>query len=238
MEFMKNSWLVPSLIMALGLVAMGDQVAGGIRDFKRMDNVVTVKGLSERDVQADKVTWPLVYKEIGNDPAQMYRVLEEKNNKVINFLHDGGITDAEISVNPPIVNDRQADMYGNEVLTYRYRATSTITVTSANVDKVRALISRQGELMTNGIALIGSEYESGNSVVYEFTKLNDIKPEMVEDATRNARKTAQKFAEDSECQLGKIRTATQGQFTITNRDATTPYIKHIRVVSTVSYSLE
>ena len=224
-------------ILALGMCALGYEVADGIRDFKAQDRSVTVKGLSERDVPANKVTWPLIYKELGNDPVQMYRILEEKNQKVLGFLKAGGIAEEEISVNPPTISDRQADNYGNEIMNYRYKAKSVITVTSTNVDKVRQLISRQADLMKEGIALVTPEYDA-NPVTYEFTGLNDVKPEMVEEATRNARLTAEKFAADSDSRLGKIRSASQGQFSIEDRDATTPYIKHIRVVNTIQYGLK
>ena len=167
----------------------------------------------------------------------MYGLLEKKNQKVVAFLKEAGITDSEISINPPTITDRQADNYGNEIMNYRYKATSVITVTSNNVDQVRMLMRRQTQLMKQGIALVSEEYGS-NNIVYEFTGLNKIKPEMVEEATRNARITAEKFAEDSQCKLGSIRNASQGQISIDNRDANTPYIKNIRVVNTIEYTLE
>ena len=183
------------------------------------------------------MTWPLTYKELGNDPSAMYIELEQKNKKVVAFLKSGGISDSEISVNPPLISDRQADNYGNEIMAFRYKATSVITVTSNNVEKVRQLMLRQPELMKQGIAIVGEEY-GNNAISYEFTNLNSIKPEMVEEATKNARATAQKFAEDSGSKIGGIRTASQGQFSIENRDSNTPYIKRIRVVSTIEYTLE
>ena len=120
---------------------------------------------------------------------------------------------------------------------FRYKATSVITVTSSEVEKVRSLMRRQAELMKQGIALVTEEY-GNNNIVYEFTGLNNVKPEMVEEATKNARITAQKFADDSGSSLGEIRTAQQGQFSIENRDANTPYIKKLRVVNTIVYSLK
>lgn len=92
-------------------------------------------------------------------------------------------------------------------------------------------------LMKQGVALVSNEYDN-NSVVYEFTGLNNIKPEMIEEATKNARTAAQKFADDSDSELGKIYSAQQGQFSIEDRDAHTPYIKKIRVVNTIVYSLK
>ena len=228
-----NEKITAACILALGIVIMGFALRSGIVAFKDMDRSVSVKGLSEREVMADKVTWPLIYKEIGNDPAEMYELLETKNNQVVAFLKSAGIKDEDIYVNSPVISDRQADNYGNEIMRFRYKATSVITVTSSDVEKVR----RQAELMKQGIALVTEEYGS-NSIVYEFTGLNKVKPEMVEEATKNARITAQKFADDAGSSLGEIRTAQQGQFSIEDRDANTPYIKKLRVVNTIIYSLK
>ena len=229
--------IISAIIIAAGIVVMGFALRSGIVTFKEMDRRVTVKGLSEREVKADKVTWPLVYKELGNDPAAMYQLLVYKNRQVVAFLKSAGIKDEDISINPPVITDRQADNYGNEIMNYRYKAKSVITVTSSDVDKVRSLMRRQSELMKQGIALVSEEY-SNTTVSYEFTGLNKIKPEMIEEATKNARATAQKFADDSESSLGGILSAQQGQFSIEDRDSNTPYIKRLRVVNTIEYSLK
>lgn len=235
---MKNrEKIIPAIILAVGLIGMGGAIRCGMVTVKEMERTVSVRGLSEREVKADKVTWPLIYKEIGNNPSEMYESLEQKNKQVVAFLKSGGIAEADITVNPPVVSDRQADNYSNEIMNYRYRATSVITVISTDVDKVRQLMRRQSELMKQGIAIVIDEYGS-NAVVYEFTGLNTIKPEMVEEATKNARATARKFADDSGATLGGIRSAQQGQFSIEDRDAHSPYIKRVRVVNRVEYSLE
>ncbi|MBQ0164979.1 MAG: SIMPL domain-containing protein [Bacteroidaceae bacterium] len=234
---MKKDNLIPAVILALGLVIGGFALRSGIVTFKDRDRQVSVKGLAEKEVKADKVTWPLVYKEIGNDPTEMYSRLTQKNATVVQFLKQGGIAEAEISVNPPMIEDRQADNYGNDLLNYRYKATSVITVTSGEVDKVRRLMARQAELMNRGVPLITEQY-GDHAVRYDFTSLNDVKPAMVEEATKNARATAEKFASDSGSKVGKINHASQGQFTIEDRDATTPYIKNVRVVITMDYQLE
>lgn len=231
-----NEKIWAAVIVAVGIVGMGFALRSGIVTFKDMDRKVSVKGLSEREVMADKVTWSLMYKELGNNPSEMYNLLEQKNSKVIAFLKSSGIESENISVNPPVVTDRQADNYGNEIMNYRYKATSVITVISNEVEKVRELLGKQSELMKQGIALVSNEYD--NNVVYEFTGLNKIKPEMIEEATKNARATAKKFADDSDCSIGEIRSAQQGQFSIENRDANSPFIKKIRVVSTIEYSLK
>lgn len=234
---MKNERIISSAIVAVALVIAGLALRSGIIIFKDRDCHVSVKGLSEKEVKADKVTWPLVYKEIGNDPTEMYGTLERKNAQIVKFLKAGGVKDDEISINPPSITDRQADMYGNDILNNRYKATSVITVTSSDVEKIRTLMRKQSELMKQGIALVSEEY-GGSGVLYEFTGLNKIKPEMVEEATANARSTAEKFAQDSGSDLGKILHANQGQFSIEDRDATTPYIKTVRVVVTMDYQLD
>ena len=226
-----------ALILCVGLIIMGACIADGLTSAFQSDRIVTVKGLSEREVPADKVIWPLVYKELGNDPAEMYDRLATKNHKVIDFLKEKGIAEKEICESAIQVSDRQADSYDQNNVLYRYKATSVITVTSSQVELIRKIMQSQSELMKMGIALVTEEYGT-NIVKYEFTGLNKIKPDMIEESTKNARATAEKFAKDSESKLGKIRSASQGQFSIDNRDSNTPYIKRIRVVSTIEYYIE
>lgn len=228
-------WKTEALTLAIGLVCLGGCLRKGINDFVNKDRIVTVKGLAEREVPADKVTWPLMYKDIGDNPAVIYSNMEKKNAAIVGFLKANGISEEEISIAPPEIIDMQAERYGNQNISYRYNATSVITVTSRQVEKVRKLMSEQAELMKQGIAITGGDYRY--NVTYEFTGLNDIKPQMVEEATKNARSVAEKFATDSGSRLGKIRNASQGQFSITDRDANTPYIKNVRVVTTVNYYL-
>lgn len=232
-----NNLLIAAVIVALGMCCMGGSIRSGIVRFKTLDRKVTVKGLSEREVLANKVTWPLIYKELGNDPSAMYELIEQKNQKVVSFLKADGLGNDEISVNPPTIRDRQADNYGNEIMNYRYKAECVIIVTSTDIDKVRRLMRRQSELMKQGIALVSEEY-GDNSVRYEYTGLNDIKQEMVEEAMKNAKTTAEQFARDADARLDGVITAQQGQFSIDDRDRNTPYIKRIRVVNTVEYAIK
>ena len=226
-----------ALILCVGLIIMGACIADGLTSAFQSDRIVTVKGLSEREVPADKVIWPLVYKELGNDPAERYERLATKNRKVIDFLKEKGIAEKEICESAIQVSDRQADSYDQNNVLYRYKATSVITVTSSQVELIRKIMQSQSELMKMGIALVTEEYGT-NIVKYEFTGLNKIKPDMIEESTKNARATAEKFAKDSESKLGKIRSASQGQFSIDNRDSNTPYSTRIRVVSTIEYYIE
>jgi hypothetical protein len=226
------NWKTEAIIIAIGLVILGGSIEDGIEK----ERMVTVKGLAEMEVPANKVTWPLVYKEVGNDLGILYDKIKTTNRTIINFLKDKGITENEISVNAPEIIDMQAERYNTNPVPYRYNVTTVITVTSQQVDLVRSLISEQGELLKQGVAIIGGDYRY--NVEYDFTGLNDIKPQMIEEATKNARESAMKFAKDSDSKLGKIKTANQGTFTIENRDSNTPYIKRVRVVTTVTYYLK
>ena len=232
---MKNSGIIPSLLIAVAIVVLGLCLKAGIDDFSHRDRAVTVRGLCEKEVMANKVTWPIVTKEMGNELTTIYDKIQRNNAAILAFLKNNGIEDSEISVNPPAVNDRMANSYSNENVRYRYNVTNVIVVTSSKVDKIRKLIDAQTELLKQGVALT-EDYEY--QTTYEYTDLNSIKPEMIAEATRNAREAANKFAADSDSRLGKIKTATQGQFSITDRDRYTPYIKNIRIVTYVDYYLE
>jgi len=232
---MKN-WIIEAVIMAVGLALIGFMINAGISNFKDRDRVVSVKGLAEMEVSADKVVWPLMYKELGNDLLTLYNNIQTKNSTIVTFLKANGITDEEVSVAAPEIIDMEAERYSAQAPQYRYNATSVITVTSKDVEKVRKLISGQTELLKQGVAITGGDYRF--NTIYEFTGLNDIKPQMIEEATKNARLAAEKFAIDSGSKLGKIRDASQGQFTISDRDANTPFIKNVRVVTTVNYYLK
>lgn len=232
---MKNL-IAESIIIGVSFVIFGFLLLTGINNFTDRDRIVTVKGLAEMEVPADKVIWPLMYRDIGNDMETLYTNIQSKNRTIIEFLESNGISRDEISVSPPEIIDMEAERYINQAIQYRYNATSVITVTSTDVDKIRKLISEQTELLRQGVAITGGDYRY--NILYEFTGLNNIKPDMIEDATKNAREAAEKFALDSGSKLGKIRNASQGQFTISDRDANTPYIKNVRVVTTVNYYLK
>ena len=231
-----SNWKTEAVLLTIGLIAMGAEIRQGINNFVEKDRVVTVKGLAEMEVPANKVTWPLMYKEVGNDLATLYNKISDTNSAIVNFLKKKGITENEISINAPEIIDMQAERYNSNPVPYRYNVTTVITVTSSKVDLVRNLISEQGELLKQGIAITGGDYRY--NITYDYTGLNDVKPQMIEEATKNAREAAQKFAKDSDSELGKIKRASQGQFSINDRDANTPYIKRIRAVTTIDYSLE
>lgn len=225
-----------AIILAVGIVILGVCIERGINDFANKDRNVTVKGLAEKEVEADKVTWPILTKEIGDDLPSLYTKINATTAKVKAFLVQNGIKESEISVNAPEVIDLNAERYGENNRGYRYNITSTITVTSRNVKLVRAIIARQGELLKQGVAVVQGDY--GNRTVYEYVSFQKMKPQMMQEAIKNAEQTAQQFAENSNSDIDKIMTADQGQFSISDRDDNTPYIKKVRVVTTITYSLK
>lgn len=224
------------LFVMIGLVVLGLQIPRAVGKFRSYDRTVNVKGLCEKEVKADKVIWPVVYKVMANDIQSVYDQTDGNNALILSFLKDGGIKDSEITVSVPNISDKFATEYGSNDRAYRYIATNVVTVCTSDVDAVLALRSRQAELLKKGIVIGGNSWE--NPVEFKYEGLNEIKPEMIEEATRNAREAAQKFAKDSDSRLGKIKTANQGTFTIENRDSNTPYIKKVRVVTSVTYYLK
>lgn len=222
-----------TLIIAVAIVLAGAMLPVSVAKLKSYDRTVDVKGLCEREVKADKVIWPIMYKVMGNDLSEVLRQTDSNNSTILEFLREGGIRAEDITVSTPLISDKYASEYGNNDRVYRFLVTNTLTVCSEDIDAVMALQSRQSELMKKGIPTTGDTWE--NKTQFKFEALNDIKPEMIEEATANARMAADKFAKDSGSRIGKIKTATQGTFSIEDRDSNTPYIKRIRVVTYVTY---
>lgn len=228
--------LLQAAILAVSIAFLGLCIKWGIDDFANKDRNVTVKGLAEKEVEADKVTWPIPNKELGNDLPELYQRINTTTAKVKAFLKLHGIKDDEINVNAPVVIDLNADQYSNNNRGFRYNITSTITVTSQNVKLVRSIMAKQGELLKQGVAVLDGGYE--NRITYEYVGFKKMKPQMMQEAIKNAEATAQEFATNSNSKLNKITKADQGQFSIDDRDANTPYIKKVRVVTTITYSLK
>ena len=213
-----------AVVVALGLLALGLCIRSGLRAIPDSQRTVDVRGLATREVPANRVTWPIVFKQVGNDLPTVYEQVSSTNDAIVKYLKDNGISDSDISISAPSMTDLTTDRYNTQPIPYNYSVQSVVTVSS---DKV--------ELLRQGIA-IQSDYSY--PITYEYTELNSIKPEMIAEATKNAREAANKFAEDSESKLGKIKSAYQGQFSIEDRDNYTPYIKTVRVVTTLTYFLE
>lgn len=218
----------------IGLLALALSLPVSVGRFKSSERTVGVRGLCEREVPADKAIWPISFKVVGDDLGLLYREMESKTATVREFLSEGGIPEGEITVALPKISDKFAQEYGGNDRTYRYVASCTITVCSSSVEKVLALMASQSDLIKKNIVL-SNDWDS--TPRFEFEGLNALKPEMIEEATKNARAAAEKFAKDSGSRLGKIRTASQGVFSIDDRDSNTPSIKKVRVVTNVTYYL-
>lgn len=231
-----NTGIKQALVLAIGIIVLGFFVDSGLKSLAGKDRKVVVKGLAEKEVEADKVTWPILSKELGDDLPELYQKINTTTNKIRKFLIANGVKDNEIIVNAPVVIDLNAERYGGNQQPYRYNITSIITVTSKNVNLVRSIISRQGDLLKQGVAIVDGGYE--NPVKYEYVAFRQLKPKMMQEAIENAKVTAEQFAKNSDSKIDKIMNADQGQFSIEDRDSNTPYIKKVRVVTTVTYSLK
>ncbi len=234
---MKKSYL-QSGIIAIGLIIAGYFVSNVHQKSIRYNRVVQVKGLSEKELVADLAVWPIQITLTGNDLKVLKAEIEKQKAEVQQFFADYGFGENELSIGLTNIEDAQTYIYnsGSQNRKFRYVAKTDFTVRTANVEKLQTALTESINLMSKGI-LIGSK-NTWRPIEYIFTQLNDIKPEMIEEATKNARKVASKFALDSNSKVGKIKTARQGLFTINDRDQNSPHIKIVRVVSTIDYFLE
>jgi hypothetical protein len=225
---MKN--YISAALIAVSIVVLGFCIKAGLDNIN--SRLVTVRGLAEQIVEADRVTWPIDYSIAGNDLSELYDIMQQNNGVIVNFLTSNGINKDDISVNPPTLYNADSNIYNDGRQQYRYNLSVTVTVATKQVALVRELLNRQSELFKKGVAA------SNGYINYEYTGLNDIKPDMITEATRNAREAADRFAKDSNSRVGKIQTATQGQFSIEAADESTPNLKKVRVVSTIVYQLD
>ena len=222
-----------ALALALGLAIGGYFVGEGIamRSGRRL---VSVKGLSEKEVPASVAIWNINYITSGNTLDEINKSLSESTKAVVAFLKAQGFDEKDISVQPPSVHDTSTDSHDKESSPpTRYTASQTVLLRTANIDGVKPALAAASSLMGSGVLLSGNLNPS-----YIFNQLNDIKPGMIEEATKNARVAADRFAEDSQTTLGKLHSASQGWFEVEDRDAATPERKIVRVVVDVQYELK
>jgi len=230
-------WL-KTLIIFSSIVVAGFFVGNMHKIGKKYDRFVQVKGLSEREVNADLAVWPINITLTANDLKSLKRDIEIQNEEVYNFFIGQGFDKNELTKGSTNISDARADMYNSNYQNneFRYLAKSEFTVRTNDINKLQKALSESLELMSKGI-LLGSK-NTWRPIEYIFTGLNELKPSMIEEATKNARDVAEKFARDSDSRVGKIRIARQGLFTINDRDENTPQIKIVRVVSTIDFQLE
>lgn len=229
------SFPVSALLLAVGLAAGGYFVGGGLKHRAPADNVVSVKGLSEREVPASVALWTLTYSGSGNELADIDGQLTRSTQSVRKFLTDAGFAAEDISVQPPSVTDLSLAPRGKDDLPppARFSATQSVLLRSAKVDAVKPAMAAAARLIADGVQLT-----SRNDPIFEFQRINDIKPDMIAEATRNAKLAAEKFAVDSDVRLGKLKRASQGWLKVEDRDAATPERKIVRVIVDVDYEVK
>lgn len=225
---------IPALILAIGLIAGGYLMGNGLVRARHADRSVAMKGLAERDVVADRATWTLAYSQTGSDLASLQQAIDANTQSIMKLLAANGFTPDEVQVRGLSVN-QYTNSNGVLNITVRQR----IQLRTTKVEAAAKAFARQAELVRQGVAL-----EDGSSMVYSFTKLNSIKPGMIAAATRDARAAAEQFAKDSGAQVGAIKAASQGYFSIGARDGDgdgsagdSPYQK-VRVVTTIDFYLD
>jgi hypothetical protein len=230
-------------IFAFGLTTSGYALGDGLRRSKMAEHrSVTVRGVSERNVTADLATWSVNFSHEGTELAPVQQSVDLQANATRAFFRRAGfrpseITDGDVSLSREQPHDRDGNPIGPQKLT----VSRSIQLRTNDVMRARAAYARQAELLRDGVEL------SGTSISYTFTRLNSLKPEMIAEATRNARESAEQFARDSRVDVGKLKSASQGYFSVGARDGedcddcgssggSTPFQK-VRVVTTVDYDL-
>ena len=225
--------VVASIIIALGLVIGGYLLGDGLTRARNADRSVTVRGLAEREVTADLATWTIAYSATAGDLASAQASVDRDTASIRAFFSDLGFPAEQLQ--PTGVNVSQYQQNGENFVTVRQR----MTLRSKDIERAQRAVRQQFDLVRRGVVL-----EEGSGMTYTFTKLNAIKPEMVAEATKDARTAAEQFAEDSETEVGGIKSATQGYFSIEARDgdgggwgvSDTPF-KKVRVVTTIDFYL-
>ncbi|MFM2257593.1 MAG: hypothetical protein RIQ28_1440 [Pseudomonadota bacterium] len=222
-------------LIAIGLVAGGWLMGDGLVRMKQADRAVTVRGLAEREVTADLATWTISYSAKAGDLQTAQSDLDGDTRAIRAFFGELGFKGDDLQ--PTGANVSQYNENGVATYTVKQR----LSLRTTDIGKAQAAVKRQFDLVKQGV-----ELEEGSGMSYTFTKLNSIKPEMVAQATRDARKSAEQFAKDSGTDVGSIKSATQGYFEVTARDgdasggwgiSDTPF-KKVRVVTTVEYYLD
>ena len=222
-------------LVAAGMIVSACLIGASLSDIRSADRFVEVMGLAEREVPANLAIWPLVFSATGNELPDVQQTLEADAQRILAFLQAQGFPADNITRSAPRITDKLSQQYGSDGYRgNRYTAEATVLLRTDQVDKVRKAQQAAGELVSEGVVLM---HQWGAQTQFLFTELNEIKPDMIAQATRNGRDAAARFAEDSGTAVGTLRRARQGLFTITDRDPHSPEVKTIRVVSTLEYFL-
>ena len=224
------------LSVSVSVIASAVILSVGLSNIARADKTVSVRGLAEREVDADLAVWPLTFSLGSNDLSELQKDILAKTEIVKNYLAEYELSGNDFTVQSPSITDNSMNPYMDKnQVRYTYIAETVVLVRSSKVEQVKKAQSDSLKLMSDGIA-VSKDYKS--KISFEFTKLNDIKPQMIAEATKNARTAAEQFARDSGSKVGKIKRASQGLFSIEDAAADLSERKTIRVVTTVEYLLK
>ena len=227
----KYEKIIVAAIVAVGLLLLGLCIKGGIDNFTNKDRRVTVKGLAVKEVDSDKVVWTLSLKESDNELKPIFGRLNNKVKIILDYLKEKGVDKkGDITVSQFDVTDNLANVWSDEKPRYNYSVDCSVIVSSNDTKFISELVAQSNDLIDRDIIL------DSNSTDYDYTKFQQLKPEMMAEAISNAEKTAKQFAENSHSKINKIVEAGQGEFSI--EDSEIPYKKNVRVVSTITYSLK
>jgi hypothetical protein len=228
-----NSYnLLSTIILGIALILASSIIGAYLFKSRQTARFITVKGLAEREVNANLGIWPISFRIADDDLSILQQKLEKQRKLITDFLTNQGFKPEELTYGIPGIEDKEARTYGAE-RKFRYVGQATITVRSNNVAVLEQTLQKSEALVAKGIVLDSERWEYRPQFL--FTNLNEIKPAMIQEATIEARKAAGQFAKDSGSQVGNIRQATQGLFSI--EDTHIPTKKHVRVVTTVQYTL-
>lgn len=234
---MKNTSWLKIVAICVSIVIAGYFISETNWKSTKNNRKVQVKGLSEREVNANLAVWPMEITLTNNSLTVLNSDIERQKKLVLQFFTEKGFSTKEIYIGSTNITDAQANLYGNNFKqNFRYLSKTEITLRTTDIQKIKSAQKESIQLTAKGV-LINSK-NTWRPIEFIFTELNRIKPEMIEEATKKAKEVAEKFAKDSNSKVGKIKSATQGLFTINDRDVNTPDIKIVRVVTTVNYFLE
>jgi uncharacterized protein len=233
--FGRISLIVSALLLAVGVAAAGFFIGEGISSRSSGRRIISVKGLSEKEVPASVATWTIGYNATGNDLGEINKKLGDNTKAVVEFLKQRGFDQKDLAVQPPAIHDTSMDQRQKDVPPppERFSANQSVLLRTSKVDAIKPALASASNLMISGVLLSG-----GSQPNYIFNQLNEIKPGMIQEATKNARIAADQFARDSQTTLGKLRNASQGWFQVENRDEATPERKIVRVVVDVEYEVK
>ncbi|MBP6611141.1 MAG: SIMPL domain-containing protein [Paludibacter sp.] len=248
----KNNVILISIAIIIGCSSLGFFIGQSIERFRKEDRSISVKGFSEKEVKSNFAVWTIKTRITTNDLAQGSKESEENRTKIIAFLLENGLKKNEIIQQNLNVTDKLAREYTNDIGAFRYIIENTLQVRTVNVDLVDK-VSKETDMLLKAGILIAESNEYNPAIKYIYTGLNDIKPQMLSEATQNAKEAASEFTKQSDVKLAKLKKASQGLFSIVDRDQAimspsgdsgysqgnvNDIYKKVRVVVSIEYSVD